>query len=524
VPLPQATDAAKPGAPYQSSRPVPGQTFPGLGLFEDILPPAPPAAPDKKPIGPTVPPPSTTPDPAAPADPLRGTDRKLLVTWDDGGFRFRSADGGFNIHIGGRLMTDDVWWSQSPNLRQAATLPAGSPLANRTGVGQGVGDLQDGAFIRRARFVADGSIFKNIDFKVEFDFETYNSIAFDESYVGARNLPFIGMVRLGQMHVPFGLEAYTSSRFLPMMERSPLFDAFYQEFAPGLFTNTTFLDERVTMQHMFHRIDNFSQFNGASFGDGKWAYSGRLSALPWYEDGGRDLLHLGIAYQWRKGSPPQDFNNGTTLASTPNPNVTTETDLFRFRARPGLRDATALQGDPSRVVDTGNIIADHSSAVNAELLLYHGPFWVQSETNYTQVQNVVYPASNAGARQGDLNFWGTYIQTGVLLTGESRGYDKAMGKYGRVVPRTNFFLARDETGHIRSGLGAWELVYRYSYINLNDKNVQGGLYSEHTVGMNWYWNSNIKLQFNYLIGYRGVPAGASSGTVQGVGVRGSLEF
>ena len=136
-----------------------------------------------------------------------------------------------------------------------------------------------------------------IDFKVEFDFENYNNISFDESFVGARNVPLIGMVRVGQMHVPFGLEAYTSSRFLPLMERSPLFDAFYQEFAPGIFTNTTFLDERITTQHMFHRIDNFSQFNGAAFGDGKYAYSGRISALPLFENEGRDLLHVAVAYQ-----------------------------------------------------------------------------------------------------------------------------------------------------------------------------------------------------------------------------------
>src|SRR5439155_6786137 len=167
----------------------------------------------------------------------------------------------------------------------------------------------------------------------------YNSISFDESYIGVRNLPLIGMVRFGQTHVPFGLEAYTSSRFLPMMERSPLFDAFYQEFAPGIFTNTTFLDKHATMQHMFHRIDNFAQFNGASFGDGKYAYSGRVSALPLFENDGRELLHLGVAYQFRNGSPPLDFNGGTILVSNPNSAVTANTDLVRFRARPTIRDA-----------------------------------------------------------------------------------------------------------------------------------------------------------------------------------------
>jgi phosphate-selective porin OprO/OprP len=482
-------------------------------------PPPDPAATPARPPAPAADKPPA-PDAKPPSDPVLGTDRRLNVTWDSGGFRFRSADDGFTLHMGGRLMTDEVWWTQSPNLRLPPTVPPNSPLPLTTGVGQGIGDLQDGAFIRRARFIADGSIFKNIDFKVEFDFENYNSIAFDESFIGVRNLPYIGMVRFGQTHVPFGLEAYTSSRFLPQLERSPLFDAFYQEFAPGLFTNTTFLDQRVTMQHMFHRIDNFQQFNGASFGDGKYAYSGRVSALPVYEEDGRYLVHLGIAYQWRKGSAPLDFNGGTALPSNPAGNA----GIIRFRARPSIRDAVGGQGDNTRVIDTGNIIGDHVQSVNGEFLWYAGPFWVQSETNFSRVNNAVFPAAGNGTSRGDLGYWGTYVQAGLFLTGENRGYDKAMGKYGRVVPRTNFFLVRDDCGQVRAGPGAWELTYRYAYVNLNDNSVQGGIYGEHTVGLNWYWNANVKVQFNYINGQRSVPAGAVSGSVQGFGLRGSMEF
>jgi phosphate-selective porin OprO/OprP len=83
---------------------------------------------------------------------------------------------------------------------------------------------------------------------------------------------------------------------------------------------------------------------------------------------------------------------------------------------------------------------------------------------------------------------------------------------------------KDESGRVRSGPGAWELVYRYSYVDLNSRGVQGGLYSEHTIGLNWYWNSNIKIQLNYVNGQRMVPTPAASGNVQGFGVRGALEF
>jgi phosphate-selective porin OprO/OprP len=182
------------------------------------------------------------------------------------------------------------------------------------------------------------------------------------------------------------------------------------------------------------------------------------------------------------------------------------------------------QGDNSRVIDTGNIIADHVQGVNGEFMVYYGPCWLQSETVVAQTNNAVFPAFDHGTKRGNPNFWGTYTEVGYFLTGESRGYDKAMGRYGRVVPKTNFFLARDESGHIRSGPGAWEFVYRYAYTNLNGDGIQGGIYSEHTIGINWYWNSNIKIQLNYINGQRTVPVGAVSGNVQGLGLRGALEF
>src|SRR5207248_2486323 len=43
---------------------------------------------------------------------LVGDDVKFITTWDAGGFRFKTADEAFSAHIGGRLMTDEAWWTQ----------------------------------------------------------------------------------------------------------------------------------------------------------------------------------------------------------------------------------------------------------------------------------------------------------------------------------------------------------------------------------------------------------------------------
>ena len=67
------------------------------------------------------------------------------------------------------------------------------------------------------------------------------------------------------------------------------------------------------------------------------------------------------------------------------------------------------------------------------------------------------------------------------------------------------------------GWGAWELAARYSHINLEDKDVRAdarmgtlpaqmgnpylhaGEQTNYSLGLNWYWNPNIKLMFNYVL-------------------------
>jgi phosphate-selective porin OprO/OprP len=55
-------------------------------------------------------------------------------------------------------------------------------------------------------------------------------------------------------------------------------------------------------------------------------------------------------------------------------------------------------------------------------------------------------------------------------------------------------------GSTATGHGAWELAYRFSYINmLDDLTTKGaGLATDHTFGLNWYLNPFTKVMFNYV--------------------------
>ena len=48
-------------------------------------------------------------------------------------------------------------------------------------------------------------------------------------------------------------------------------------------------------------------------------------------------------------------------------------------------------------------------------------------------------------------------------------------------------------------MGAWQVGLRFSYLDLNDKAIQGGMVYDWTAGLNWFWNPNMKVQLNYIL-------------------------
>ena len=76
------------------------------------------------------------------------------------------------------------------------------------------------------------------------------------------------------------------------------------------------------------------------------------------------------------------------------------------------------------------------------------------------------------------------------------------------------------TGHF----GAWEVAARYSHVDLNDgaglTRVQGGKMDGLSFGLNWYLNTNLKVQFEYVYNHRyELPPGVISGFTSGFGTR-----
>ena len=132
-------------------------------------------------------------------------------------------------------------------------------------------------------------------------------------------------------------------------------------------------------------------------------------------------------------------------------------------------------------VDTHEIRAQGAVLIGLEAAIVRGPLSVQGEYIGTQVARDHGPS---------VRFGGGYVSASYFMTGEIRPYDRSAGLFGRLKPLRPLSFRGD-------GWGAWELVARYSSLDLDDRNIRGGTQKIVTLGTNWYWNPYVKLRFNY---------------------------
>lgn len=452
-----------------------------------------------------------------------GRDLKLNAYWDNG-LWFATADKDWKFHLGGRFSFVSTFFAQPLNFRGTPPGPGGVP---QSAPGAGIGTLDDGMFFRRVRLRSDGTAYGVFEYAMEVDFEQLNFVTFDHLWLGVRDDHF-GSLRVGQVKVPQGMEMVGSDYHLTFIERSPLFDAFLTLFAPGVYYQNSFLEQNLLFQTMFHRVQPL-QFFTSDFGSGNYASTSRLIATPWYDNDGAEVLALGGSYQYRTGDlgrTLQPGGTGSAFGDTQN--------VARFRSRFNLRDATGigtvnvLGGNASRAADTGFMLTDGVHTVVPELLMNVGPLSVQADAAFAFVDNArtLYGGGGLAPLQdvGTAMFWGGYVEASYLLTGESRGYDRRNGTYNRVRVKHPFSPVKGEDGCTRWGTGAWQVAYRYSFLDVNSKGINGGQLLQHELALNWFMNDNAKLQFVYLNAERLVPDPAVSGTVNGFAVLAQYYF
>jgi phosphate-selective porin OprO/OprP len=427
-----------------------------------------------------------------------GSDLAMTAKWNHG-LELSTKNHDFRVHVGGRTQFDTSWFSVDDDVQNNINIP-----------------YQDGVDFRRARLRVDGTLYEVLEWVAEYDFVnaarirnaagtgTFESTvtAFTDLWVQAKELPRLGNVRIGNQKEPIGFEHLVSSRFQPFIERSFNQDAFYgglfNGFTPGIQAFDTYDQQWGTWAvGLFKPTDNVFAFNAT---DGDYAVTGRVTRLLWYVDDGSGLLHVGLSGR----------------------QFTTVNDRIRYRTRDAVRAGIASVWPVP--ADTGTIAGDTGQFINGELVAVHGPWTLQSEwlVSFLDDAQIVVPAAGP---QESIMYHGGYIQLLYFLTGEHDQYNRRTGFFDRVIPRENFFRVCTPDGP-QMGRGAWQIGARYNYLDLNDKEINGGILHNATVGLNWFLNPNMKLQFDYIATHRDAPlAGdAGDGWIHGWGFRLANDF
>jgi phosphate-selective porin OprO and OprP len=204
-----------------------------------------------------------------------GTKFPLQSYWDNG-LWFETPNKEWRFHLGGRFQFEPIWWAQPQSLKGPAPGNGGLPAS---AAGAGVGTLDDGIFFRRVRFRTDGVVYEKFEYQMEVNFEQLNFITYDHLWFGVKDVPLLGTVRIGQHKVPQGLEMIGSDYHLSLLERSSLADSHWTLFAPGIFVMNNYMDQRMVVQSMIHRVQP-TQFYTSDFGGGDYATTSRVTGLP----------------------------------------------------------------------------------------------------------------------------------------------------------------------------------------------------------------------------------------------------
>lgn len=355
------------------------------------------------------------------------------IKWDNG-FKVQSQDKNFKLKFGGRIMVDHAYFFQDSDMD-----------ANF-----GELEVKNGTEFRRARFYMGGTVYNNVEFKLQVDFAGGTTLLKD-AYVGIKNVPGVGTIRIGNVKEPFRLDALTSSKYITFMERVLATD-FAQERNSGILIFNDFFNKRFSAQAGAFR-NTGANGNDKDANDG-YVLTGRVTSLLINNPEKKQLLHVGVGHSFRN----------------------TDDNTFKISSRP-----EAHLGP--KYINTGVIEnIKHANLTNFEAAFVYKSFSFQGEYIIGNYKKMDFEAIDRYV------FNSYYGQVSYYITGESKKFKSSYAGFGRVKPNKNFG---------KDGAGAFEVAVRLSNSDLNSEDIYGGQQRDITIGLNWYLNPVSRIMVNY---------------------------
>jgi phosphate-selective porin OprO/OprP len=395
----------------------------------------------------------------------------------------QSGDGRFTANFHGVMQWD------AANYNQPASRPIGVDFRRGASAGDTARarDLNSGTNFRRARIGVDGRLFGDFDYNVLFEFGGAGEE--DAGHIQELWVQYSGLkpwhLRVGAFPPSLGLEDQASTNGAPFLERPAIADMArgvaggdYREGAELWAAGRRWYANAAVTGRTVGVVNSQATGVAQPF-DAPLGYIGRLAFLPIRTDD--VLLHVGVhgtfvpkpADTGGPDTPPTGIRHGVT-----------------FQERPELRV------DGTRLISTGSIDADNVWEKGLELAGQFRNLYLEGEIESLGIDRL-----RPSAGQSDPRFGGWYVEGSWIATGERRKYN--MGTFAFDAPTVDHPFDPQ-----LGSWGAFELVGRYSVADLNYRQgssgtaptvsaVRGGEQTITSGGVNWYFNSAVRLMVDY---------------------------
>lgn len=372
-----------------------------------------------------------------------------VVTAGEKGFALASRDGNFSLRLRGLIQVDSRDYGDDGSV-------AGST---------------DTFLFRRVRPILEGTVFGNYDYRFVSDFAG-GKVIIQDAYVDARLDP-AAKLRVGKFKTPFGLERLQSANDIRFAERA----------LPNNLVPNRDLGVQLSGDLFGGKLSYaVAALNGVADGassdaiadtdnNGDKDLAARVFAQPFLDSD--HFLLRGLGFGVAATYVDQTGSAATTLL----PTYKSPGQLTVFSYRGGT---TATFGDGERL------------RFSPQASYYAGSFGLLGE--YVRVSQEVSRNLAGGRRSDRLDHDAWQLAATYALTGEEESFKE-------LKPAAPFRIGGE-------GWGAVELVARASALELDRDAFTGGAASfadpavavreakAYAVGVNWYWNRNLKWVFD----------------------------
>lgn len=427
----------------------------------------------------------------------------------DDGLLIRRSDGKSSFTVNARVHADYTQYDGAFNL---ANLDRDSASASLSDPNVGEGRSSSNYDVSRARLTLGGHS-GNWYFKLGYDFVNNGDRLFDFSNTAGlgtsattgllNDVPLASprtrsgftdvyaqyrihdwaWLTFGRHKMPFSLDELTSSNDILFLERNVVAQALAIGRADGV-------SVRGGNNHFSYQFAVFledSEHLGQRNENDKNNLSTALRVAGFNVTDAGTSFHFGFSWAERNLSQAVATRSGTA----PIPDVTAAVDALRQTELPRLYVNSEVPGATPLVI--GAMAFDHVSTYGIELALAISPVFIKAE-----VASADYDEQQVRGTGGDIDAFS--MEFGWVVTGETHPYDPVSGTFARIKPK-------------RKWAGAWELVLRYSELDLDPDNAVRGLrnsrtnevlpnlasqYRSLTYGFNWHASDDLRLSLNVV--------------------------